>query len=70
MTGKCPVNPALEGLPLKAGPFLPAGRKGHNIKGKYLTGKPFGILRAVSFAERPRLQGVELHKASGKGIEK
>jgi hypothetical protein len=29
LTGKCPVSPALEG-----------GVKGHNIKGKYLTGKP------------------------------
>ena len=31
-TGKCPVSLALEGLPLKAGPCLPAGRNGHNIK--------------------------------------
>ena len=46
LTGKYPVSPALEG-----------GVKGHNIKGKYLTGKPFGILRAVSSAERPRPLG-------------
>jgi len=37
LTGKCPVNPALEG-----------GGKGHNIKGKYLTGKP-PLFRAWSF---------------------
>jgi len=29
LAGKCPVSPALE-----------VGVKGHNIKGKYLTGKP------------------------------
>jgi len=59
LAGKCPATPILEG-----------GGEGHNIKGNDPTGKPFGILRAVSFVERPRLQGVKLHKASGKGIEK
>jgi hypothetical protein len=29
--------------------------KGHNTGEEYLTGKPFGILRAVSSAERPHL---------------
>jgi len=36
-TGKCPVSPALEG-----------GVKGHNIKGKYLTGKPRPLGRGAS----------------------
>jgi hypothetical protein len=34
----CPASPALKGLPLKAGPCLPAGRKGHNIKGNTFQG--------------------------------
>jgi len=32
LAGECPASPALKGLPLKAGPCLPAGRKGHNIR--------------------------------------
>jgi hypothetical protein len=32
LTGKCPANSALEG-----------GVKGHNIKGKYHTGKPRAV---------------------------
>jgi len=40
-----------------ASPILEGGVEGHNIKGNDPTGKP-------------RLQGVELHKASVKGIEK
>jgi hypothetical protein len=48
LTGKYPVSPALEGLPLKAGPCLPAGRKGHNIEEKYLTGKPRPLGRGAS----------------------
>jgi len=35
LTGKCPANPALRAGSLPAG-----GRKGHNIKGNGLTGKP------------------------------
>ena len=38
LTGKCPVSPALEG-----------GVKGHNIKGKYLTGKPRPLGRGFTF---------------------
>src|SRR4030042_7008111 len=37
LTGKCPVSPVLEG-----------GVKGHNIKGKYLTGKPRPLGRGAS----------------------
>jgi hypothetical protein len=37
LTGKCPVSPALEG-----------GVKGHNIKGKHLTGKPRPLGRGAS----------------------
>ena len=37
LTGKCPVSPALEG-----------GVKGHNIEGKYLTGKPRPLGRGAS----------------------
>jgi len=39
LTGKCPVSPALEG-----------GVKGHNIEGKYLTGKPSPLGRAASLS--------------------
>ena len=38
-TGKCPVSPALEG-----------GVKGHNIKGRYLTGKPRPLGRGASLS--------------------
>jgi hypothetical protein len=38
-TGKCPVSPALEG-----------GIKGHNIKGKYLAGKPRPLGRGASLS--------------------
>jgi hypothetical protein len=37
VTGKCPASPALAG-----------GVKGHNIKGKYLTGKPRPLGRGAS----------------------
>ena len=40
LTGKCPVSPALEG-----------GVKGHNIKGKYLTGKPCPLGRGASLKQ-------------------
>ncbi|MBP1696446.1 MAG: hypothetical protein H6Q41_1634 [Deltaproteobacteria bacterium] len=46
LTGKCPVSPALEG-----------GVKGHNIEGKYLTGKPRPLGRGASLFGRP-LQGL------------
>ena len=39
------LGPALKGLPSKTGPCLPAGRKGHNMKGNYFPG------------EAPALQG-------------
>jgi hypothetical protein len=39
LTGKCPVSPALEG-----------GVKGHNIKGRYLTGKPRPLGRGASLS--------------------
>jgi hypothetical protein len=38
--------------PLGRGPCLPAGRKGHNIKGKYLTGKPRPLGRGASLAKK------------------
>jgi len=37
LTGECPVSPALDG-----------GVKGHNIRGKYLTGKPRSLGRGAS----------------------
>jgi len=37
------------------------GVKGHNMKETSFPGSPFDILRAMSFAERPRLVGGELH---------
>ena len=50
----CPANPALQ-----AG-SLPTGRQeGAQYKMTYLAGKPFDLLRAVSFVERPRPVGGE-----------
>ena len=40
LTGKCPVNAALEG-----------GIKGHNIKGNYFTGKPRPLGCGASFLD-------------------
>ena len=36
--------------PLRRGPCLPAGRKGHNIKGSYLAGKPRPLGRGASLS--------------------
>jgi len=50
LAGKCPVSSALEGgVPFNG--CLPAGRKGHNIEGKYLTGKPRPLGRGASLPE-------------------
>jgi hypothetical protein len=46
LTGKCPASPALQGRV-----------KGRNLKRNYLTGKPFGMLRAESSVERRRPLG-------------
>ena len=54
---KCPVSYALEGLPLKAGPCLPVGRKGHNVKGKYLAGKFRPLGRVASLFDALILEG-------------
>jgi len=49
---------------------LPVGRvggvKGYNMNDMTMPGSPFDILRAVSFVERPRPVGGELHKLSGR----
>jgi len=35
------------------GPCLTAGRKGHNVKGNYLTGKPRPLGRGASILNQP-----------------
>jgi len=44
LAGRCPVPPE-SGI---------GGVQGHHMKGSYLAGSPFDMLRAVSSVERPR----------------
>jgi hypothetical protein len=73
LTGTYPVPPKRD----RRGPCLPAGRKGYNMNETSMArirlatacpGSPFDILRAMSFAERPRPVSGELHNNTPRTI--